>query len=84
MAAVLPAQMAGHTGLLVGGHGEVGQVVGRTLRGPGPDQASPVLVQHCLEWCPLLNCEETPASQFTHTGGVLLTQKSGYQYGETS
>ena len=30
--------MAGHSGLLVGGQGEVGQVVGGTPRGPGPDQ----------------------------------------------
>ena len=45
--------MAGHSGLLVGGQGEVGQVVGGTLRGPGPDQAPPVLVQHRHECCPL-------------------------------
>ena len=45
--------MAGHSGLLVGGQGEVGQVVGGTLCGPGPDQAPSVLVQHCLKCCPL-------------------------------
>ena len=28
----LPDQMAGHSGLLVGGQGEVGEVVGGTLR----------------------------------------------------
>ena len=49
----LPDQMAGHSGLLVGGHEEVGQVVRGTLRGPGPDQAPPVLVQHRHECCPL-------------------------------
>ena len=38
--------MARQSGLLVGGQGEVGQVVGGTLRGPGPDQAPPVWVQH--------------------------------------
>ena len=45
--------MAGQSGLLVGGQGEVDQVVGGTLRGHGPDQAPPVLVQHRLECCPL-------------------------------
>ena len=49
----LPDQMAELSGLLVGGQGEVGQVVGGTLRGPGPDQAPPVLVQHRHECCPL-------------------------------
>ena len=44
--------MAGHSGLLVGGHEEVGQVVGGTLRGPGPDQASPNLIQHRYKCCP--------------------------------
>ena len=49
----LPDQMAGHSGLLVGGQGEVGQVVGGTLRGPGPDQAPPVWRQHRHKCCPL-------------------------------
>ena len=43
--------MAGHSGLLAGGQGEVGQVVGGTFRGPDPDQAPPVWVQHRHECC---------------------------------
>ena len=42
---------AGHSGLLVRGQGEVSQAVGGTLRGPGPDQAPPVLVQHRHKCC---------------------------------
>ena len=42
---------AGHSGLLVRGQGEVRQAVGGTLRGPGPDQAPPVLVQHRHKGC---------------------------------
>ena len=49
----LPDQMAGHSGLLVGGHEEVGQVVGGSLRGPSPDQAPPVWRQHRHKCCPL-------------------------------
>ena len=49
----LPDQLAGQSVLLVGGQGEVGQVVGGTPRDPGPDQASPVLVQLRLKCCPL-------------------------------
>ena len=51
----LPDQRAGHSGLLVEGQGEVGQVDGGTLRGPVPDQASLVLVQHCHKCCQLYN-----------------------------
>ena len=45
--------MAGHSGFHVGGQGEVGEVVGGTLHGPGPDQAPPVLLQHHHKCCPL-------------------------------
>ena len=45
--------MAGYSGLLIGGQGEVGQVVGGTLRGPGPDKAHPFWVQHRHKCCPL-------------------------------
>ena len=50
-----PDQMVGHSWPLVGGQGEVGQVDGGTLRGPGPDQASPDLKQHRHKCCPSHN-----------------------------
>ena len=46
--------MVGQGELLVGEQGEVGQVDGGLLRGPGLDQAPPNLVQH-HECCPSLN-----------------------------
>ena len=48
---LLPDQMVGQGELLVGGQGEVGQVDGGLLRGPGLDQAPPNLVQHHHECC---------------------------------
>ena len=42
-------------GSLLGGQGEVGQVHGGTLHGPGPDQASPDVKQHHHKCCPSHN-----------------------------
>ena len=47
--------MVGQGELLVGEQGEVGQVDGRLLRGPGLVQAPPKLVQHLHECCPSPN-----------------------------
>ena len=52
---LLPDQMVGQGELLVGEQGEVGQVDGRLLRGPGLVQAPPKLVQHHHECCPSPN-----------------------------
>ena len=57
----LPDQMAGHSGLLVGGQGEVGQVVEGTLHGPGPDQRNNVFAKQSDE---LLKEEVTKKCHF--------------------
>ena len=49
---VPPDQMVGQCEPLVGGQGRVSQVDGGTFRGPGPDQASPNLIQHRYKCCP--------------------------------
>ena len=46
-----PDQTGGQGGPLVGRQGEVSQVDGETPCGPGPDQASPDLIQHRHKRC---------------------------------